>query len=177
VTDTMLCTRIENEVCHVPRPSSHIMAAPRGLRHSRTPWSKWMALKVPILCSPAVFVAALLDRACKSWTPRSVSSCFLTTHPSAQRRCICPPRPPQTAWMRFHIVSPDEAIGTQNKEMTLANGSSCARSCATARTFCRQADVAAMRAQRSGFWRQPTRTPLSVEGGAKCLAPRLAPCR
>ena len=47
--------------------------------------------------------------------------------------------------MRFHIDFEDEAIGTQNKTLNLANGSFVRELC-DSRTFCRQADVAAMRA-------------------------------
>ena len=47
--------------------------------------------------------------------------------------------------MRFHIDFPDPAIGTQDKTLDLANGSFVRELC-DSRTFCRAADVDAMRA-------------------------------
>lgn len=168
VSDTTLCTRIENEAGVSVSTIEHIMAALAGCGIQNA-IVEIDAHEVPIMDgSAAVFVAALLDRGLQDLdAPVRVFRVLKTIevrHGDAFARLD----PADSLEMRFHIDFPDEAIGAQNKSMTLANGSFVRELC-DSRTFCRQADVAAMRAQ--GLALGGTYENAVVVEGAQVLSP------
>ena len=168
VSDTTLCTRIENEAGVSVSTIEHIMAALAGCGIQNA-IVEVDAHEVPIMDgSAAVFVAALLDRGLQELdAPVRVLRVLKTIevrHGDAFARLD----PADSLEMRFHIDFPDAAIGTQNKDMKLANGSFVRELC-DSRTFCRQADVAAMRAQ--GLALGGTYENAVVVEGAQVLSP------
>ncbi len=168
VTDTMLCTRIENEVGATVSTIEHIMAALAGCGIQNAV-VEVDGPEVPILDgSAAVFVAALLDRGLQELDAPVRIFRVLKTIQVRSGDAFARLDPAASLEMRFHIDFPDEAIGTQNKEMTLANGSFVRELC-DSRTFCRQADVAAMRAQ--GLALGGTYENAVVVEGAQVLSP------
>ncbi len=145
VTDARLCTRIENEDGVQVSTIEHIMAALAGCGIQNAV-IELNGPEVPILDgSSAPFVQAILARGLRDLDAPIRALRVLRTVKVQIGDAYARLDPADTLEMRFHIDFADAAIGTQQKELTLANGSFVRELC-DSRTFCRQADVAAMRA-------------------------------
>ena len=145
VSDARLCTKIENESGVSVSTIEHIMAALAGCGIQNA-IIEIDGPEVPILDgSSAKFVAAILDRGVRELDAPVQALRVLKPVEVRVGDGFARLEPAETMEMRFHIDFADEAIGTQNKTLNLANGSFVRELC-DSRTFCRQADVAAMRA-------------------------------
>nr|WP_247744929.1 UDP-3-O-acyl-N-acetylglucosamine deacetylase [Shimia sp. R11_0] len=163
VEQTALCTRIVNEAGVSVSTIEHLMAALAGCGiHNAL--IEIDAPEVPILDgSAAEFVQAFLkagivSQAMPVWAvevlkPVSVQrgEAIAELHPAAEMR------------IDFHIDFVDEAIGQQTKELNLANGSFVRELC-DSRTFCRQADVDAMRANGLALGGSPEENAVVFDG-------------
>jgi UDP-3-O-[3-hydroxymyristoyl] N-acetylglucosamine deacetylase len=145
VSDARLCTKIENESGVSVSTIEHIMAALAGCGIQNA-IIEVDGPEVPILDgSSAKFVAGILDRGVRELDAPVQALRVLKPVEVRVGDGFARFEPAETMEMRFHIDFEDEAIGTQNKTLNLANGSFVRELC-DSRTFCRQADVAAMRA-------------------------------
>ena len=145
VTDARLCTKIENENGVSVSTIEHIMAALAGCGIQNA-IIEIDGPEVPILDgSSAKFVAGILARGVRELDAPVRALRVLKPVEVRVGEAFARFEPAETMEMRFHIDFADEAIGTQNKTLNLANGSFVRELC-DSRTFCRQADVAAMRA-------------------------------
>lgn len=145
VTDARLCTKIENESGVSVSTIEHIMAALAGCGIQNA-IIEIDGPEVPILDgSSAKFVAGILARGVRELDAPVRALRVLKPVEVRVGEAFARFEPAETMEMRFHIDFADEAIGTQNKTLNLANGSFVRELC-DSRTFCRQADVAAMRA-------------------------------
>ncbi len=168
VHQSPLCTLIENAAGVSVSTIEHVMAALAGCGvHNAI--VDIDGPEVPILDGSAVeFVRAILAtglqqlatpvRAIEVLKPVDVrrGDAFARLDPGAGLR------------IEFHIDFADQAIGVQTKTLNMANGSF-VRELSDSRTFCRKADVDAMRAQ--GLALGGTLDNAVVVDGAKVLTP------
>ena len=141
-----LNTRIENALGVSVSTIEHLMAALAGCGvHNAL--VEISGPEVPILDgSAAQFVRGIVAAGVKRLdAPLSVIE-VLAPVEYAQDGALARLEPATAPMMRFSIDFPDAAIGRQSREMTLANGRFVRELC-DSRTFCRQRDVEAMRAQ------------------------------
>ncbi len=168
VTDTRLCTVISNADGVSVATIEHLMAALAGCGIHNV-LVEIDGPEVPILDgSSAPFVAGILRAGVRAQ--------------AAPVRLVEVLRPVEVragdAWARlepadgfeisFHIDFTDAAIGRQERALNMANGAF-VRELSTARTFCRLADVDAMRA--GGLARGGTLENAVVVDGARVLSP------
>ncbi|TCP26290.1 UDP-3-O-[3-hydroxymyristoyl] N-acetylglucosamine deacetylase [Rhodovulum adriaticum] len=167
VAQTPLCTRLENGTVSVATVE-HVMAALAGCGiHNAL--IEIDGPEVPILDgSAAPFVEAFLARGLRRQAApvRVLRICETVevTEGAARARLS----PADSLEIDFEIDFPDAAIGHQQKRLTLANGTFVRELC-DSRTFCRNADVDAMRAQ--GLALGGTLDNAVVVEGAQILTP------
>lgn len=140
-----LCTRIRNTEGASVSTIEHLMAALAGCGiHNAL--VEIDGPEVPILDgSAARFVAGFLKRGLRALEApvRALEIIApVEVQVGAARASL---RPAKMLEIAFHIDFADAAIGVQDKRMTMSNGAF-VRELADSRTFCRQADVDAMRA-------------------------------
>jgi len=163
-----LCTRIRNAAGVEVSTIEHVMAALAGCGiHNAL--IEIDGPEVPILDgSAAPFVDAILGRGIRRLdTPVmaiKVDKTVTVETDSGWARLS----PADTFTMSFHIDFTDAAIGSQDKRLVLSNGTFVRELC-DSRTFCRQADVDAMRA--NGLALGGTLENAVVVDGDKVLSP------
>ena len=168
VRQTPLCTRIENAQGVSVSTIEHVMAAlvgcgvPNALVEIDGP-------EVPILDgSAAAFVRGILARGIVRLNAPVRAIEILqpveVRNGDAWARLV----PGEALTIDFSIKFDDAAIGTQRKVLNMSNGSFVRELC-DSRTFCRQADVDAMRAQ--GLALGGTLENAVVVDGAEVLSP------
>lgn len=168
VNQSPLCTKIENDFGASISTIEHIMAALMGCGvHNAL--IEVNGPEVPILDgSAAIFVRAVLEVGLEvSTQPVQVIEVL---KPVEVRRgeAVARLEPASTLEIDFKIEFEDEAIGSQRKTLRMNNGSFVRELC-DSRTFCRQADVDAMRAQ--GLARGGSLHNAVVVDGASVLSP------
>ncbi len=146
VNQTPLCTRIENAQGVSVSTIEHVMAALAGC-------GVYNALieidgpEVPILDgSAAAFVRGILSRGIVQLNAPVRAIEILQAVEVRNGDAWARLEPSETLTIDFSIEFDDAAIGTQRKVLNMSNGSFVRELC-DSRTFCRQADVDAMRAQ------------------------------
>ncbi|WP_425092507.1 UDP-3-O-acyl-N-acetylglucosamine deacetylase [Tropicimonas sp. S265A] len=145
VERTPLCTRLVNDAGVTVSTVEHIMAALAGCGIQNA-LVELDGPEVPILDgSSAQFVSAFLaagvvEQAEPAQVLRVLRRVEVT---DGEARAVL--QPSDIFEIAFDISFSDEAIGTQSKTMSLANGAFVRELC-DSRTFCRQADVDKMRA-------------------------------
>lgn len=168
VNQTPLCTRLENAQGVQVSTVEHVMAALMGCGvHNALITVD--GPEVPILDgSSAAFVQGILRNGLRRLS-NSVQALRVRT-PIEVRRGDAWARlsPQETLGISFDIAFDDAAIGVQRKTLNMANGSF-VRELASSRTFCRKADVDAMRA--SGLALGGTFDNAVVVDGARVLSP------
>lgn len=145
VETSPLCTRIVNRAGVSVSTIEHVMAALVGCGvHNAL--IEIDGPECPILDgSAAPFVRGILSRGVRELAApvRAIEILLpVSVHTSAGWARLSPG---QGTTMAFHIAFDDAAIGTQEKRLNLANGAFVRELC-DSRTFCRNADVEAMRA-------------------------------
>ncbi|MDE0589212.1 UDP-3-O-acyl-N-acetylglucosamine deacetylase [Halocynthiibacter sp. C4] len=140
-----LCTRIENSEGASVSTIEHIMAALAGCGvHNAL--VDIDGPEVPVLDgSSAQFVAEILDAGFARQDAPIRAIKLLKPVEVREGAAIARLEPAETLFIDFHITFADEAIGQQDKTLSMANGSFVRELC-DSRTFCRQADVDSMRA-------------------------------
>lgn len=145
VKQAQLCTRIENAAGVAVSTIEHIMAALAGCGiHNAL--IEIDGPEVPILDGSAQpFVAGILARGLQML--EEPVRCFevLKTVEVRDGSAFARLEPAETLEIDFRIEFADAAIGRQEKQLSLANGTF-VRELSNCRTFCRQSDVDAMRA-------------------------------
>ncbi|MEZ5751678.1 MAG: UDP-3-O-acyl-N-acetylglucosamine deacetylase [Paracoccaceae bacterium] len=152
LVEANLCTRLTNDAGATVSTIEHLMAALSGcgIHNARI-----------VLDGPEV---PILDGSSRPFVSAFVEAGIVTL--DAPLRAIRVLAPIEVrmgdAWARlepaeqlsiaFEIDFPDAAIGRQQMELTLCNGTF-VRELSDCRTFCRQADVDFMQRQRAGAWR------------------------
>lgn len=168
VTPSRLCTVVENAAGISVSTIEHIMAALAGCGlHNAL--IEINGSEVPILDgSSQPFVAAILGRGMRDLDVPVV--CIEILEPVEVREGVAIARlePAAALEIDFSIDFSDQAIGYQHKRLSMANGSF-VRELSDCRTFCRQADVDAMRA--SGLALGGTYENAVVVDGAQILSP------
>ena len=168
VNRSPLCTKLENAAGLQISTVEHLMAALAGCGiHNAL--VEIDGPEVPILDgSAAPFVDAILGRGIRRLdTPVmaiKVDKTVTVETDSGWARLS----PADTFTMSFHIDFTDAAIGSQDKRLVLSNGTFVRELC-DSRTFCRQADVDAMRA--NGLALGGTLENAVVVDGDKVLSP------
>lgn len=145
VTPSRLCTLIENGAGVSVSTIEHIMAAIAGCGiHNAL--IEIDGPEVPILDgSAAPFVAGILARGLRTLDAPVRGFRILKPVEVREGEAFARLEPSDTLEIDFRIDFDDAAIGRQQKRMTLANGAF-VRELSDSRTFCRQSDVDAMRA-------------------------------
>jgi UDP-3-O-[3-hydroxymyristoyl] N-acetylglucosamine deacetylase len=145
VMPSRLCTMIENASGVSVSTIEHIMAALAGCGiHNAL--IDVDGPEVPILDgSAAPFVAGFLARGIRELDAELRCFEILQTVEVRDGNAVVRLEPAETLEIDFRIDFEDRAIGRQHKSMTLANGAF-VRELSDSRTFCRQSDVDAMRA-------------------------------
>ncbi len=140
-----LCTKIENAAGLQVSTVEHIMAALAGCGvHNAL--VEIDGPEVPILDgSAAPFVRGIMQRGLRVLPAPVRAFEVLKTVTVTDGEASATLAPAQTLRIDFEIDFADAAIGYQKKSLTMNNGSF-ARELCDSRTFCRQADVDAMRA-------------------------------
>ncbi|SFD54371.1 UDP-3-O-acyl-N-acetylglucosamine deacetylase [Roseivivax sediminis] len=141
-----LCTRIRNAAGVEVQTIEHVMAALAGCGvHNAL--VEIDGPEVPILDgSAAPFVRGILSRGLRSLNAPVRALEVLEPVTVQTDNGWARLSPGQGLTMDFHISFADAAIGTQEKALNLSNGTF-VRELSDSRTFCRRADVDAMRAQ------------------------------
>lgn len=140
-----LCTRIENEAGAAISTIEHIMAALAGCGIQNAV-VEVNGPEVPVLDgSSAEFVTAFLMVGRKELSTPIRALRILKTVEVSEGEAVARIEPAETLYIDFHIRFDDAAIGKQDKTLSMANGAFVRELC-DSRTFCRQADVDAMRA-------------------------------
>ena len=168
VETSPLCTQIVNRAGVAVSTVEHVMAALTGCGiHNAL--IEIDGPECPILDgSAAPFVRGIMARGVRrlSAPVRAIEILLpVSVHTAAGWARLSPG---QGTTMSFHIDFADAAIGVQNKTMNLANGSFVRELC-DSRTFCRAADVDAMRA--AGKALGGTYENAVVVDGARVLSP------
>ncbi len=168
VNQSPLCTRLVNVGGVSVSTVEHVMAALIGCGvHNAL--IDVDGPEVPILDGSSVpFVRAILARGLQGQAAPVRAIEVLETVEVRRADAWARLSPADTLRMDFHIDFADAAIGTQDKSLTLANGAF-VRELSDSRTFCRQADVDAMRA--SGLALGGTLENAVVVDGAAVLSP------
>lgn len=168
VEPSQLCTLIRNASGASVSTIEHIMAAVAGCGVQNL-LIEIDGPEVPILDgSSAPFVAGILARGLRRLDAPIRALQILDTVEVRNGPAFARLTPAQSLEMDFHISFPDAAIGTQDKSLNLANGAFVHELC-DSRTFCRQADVDAMRAK--GLALGGTLDNAVVVDGAQVLSP------
>ncbi|WP_372884444.1 UDP-3-O-acyl-N-acetylglucosamine deacetylase [Shimia sp.] len=145
VEQTALCTRIINGAGSSVSTIEHVMAALAGTGvHNAL--IEIDGPEVPILDgSAAPFVRAILEAGLVAQTVPVRALEILKTVTVQRGAASASLAPAPGLSIDFHIDFADEAIGIQDKSLTMANGSFVRELC-DSRTFCRKEDVEAMHA-------------------------------
>ncbi|NCO20906.1 MAG: UDP-3-O-acyl-N-acetylglucosamine deacetylase [Rhodobacterales bacterium] len=168
VVPSQLCTRITNAQGVEVSTIEHVMAAVAGCGVQNL-MIDIDGAEVPILDgSAAPFVAGILARGLRQLDAPIRALQVLDTIEVRNGDAFARLSPAPSLEMAFHISFPDAAIGTQDKVLNLANGTFVHELC-DSRTFCRKADVDAMRAQ--GLALGGTLDNAVVVDGAQVLSP------
>lgn len=145
VVDAKLCTRIANAAGTEVSTIEHVMAALAGTRVQNA-LIEIDGPEVPILDgSSAPFVQAILSRGLRALDAPVRALRVLETVEVRDGDSVARLSPANSLEMDFSIDFTDQAIGHQQKHLTLANGAF-VRELSNSRTFCRQADVDTMHA-------------------------------
>jgi UDP-3-O-[3-hydroxymyristoyl] N-acetylglucosamine deacetylase len=146
VTPSRLCTVIENDMGVSVSTIEHVMAALSGCGiHNAL--IEIDGPEVPILDGSAVpFVQGFLARGLIAQSAPVRAVRVLKTVEVREGDAVARLEPADMLEIDFRIDFTDAAIGTQTRTMSLANGAF-VRELSDSRTFCRQADVDAMRAR------------------------------
>ncbi len=146
VSDAQLCTRLANEDGVTVSTVEHLMAALAGCGvHNAL--IEIDGPEVPLLDgSSAEFVSAILGRGLTVMDApvRAIEVLKPVTVLKGDAEATL--RPAAGLMIDFHIDFSDAAIGQQDKTLSMANGTFVHELC-DSRTFCRKADIDAMRAQ------------------------------
>ncbi len=145
VQQTALCTRIINTSGATVSTIEHVMAALAGTGvHNAL--IEIDGPEVPILDgSSAPFVRAILETGLMAQAVPVRALEILKPVTVRRGKASATLAPAQGLSIDFHIDFDDEAIGVQDKSLTMANGSFVRELC-DSRTFCRKDDVDAMHA-------------------------------
>ena len=168
VTPSRLCTVLENQAGVSVSTVEHIMAALSGCGvHNAL--IEINGLEVPILDgSSQPFVAAILGRGLRDLEDEVRCIQILKPVEVREGEAFARLEPASALEIDFSIDFTDAAIGHQHKRLSMANGSF-VRELSDCRTFCRQADVDAMRA--SGLALGGTYDNAVVVEGERILSP------
>ncbi|HEY9037827.1 MAG TPA: UDP-3-O-acyl-N-acetylglucosamine deacetylase [Roseovarius sp.] len=168
VNQTPLCTRLENASGAQISTVEHIMAALMGCGiHNALVTVD--GPEVPILDgSSALFVRGILQAGLRKQEAPVRALRVLREVEVRRGDAWARLTPHHTLAIEFDIAFDDAAIGVQKKTMNMANGSF-VRELASSRTFCRKADVDAMRA--SGLALGGSLDNAVVVDGAEVLSP------
>lgn len=168
VCQSPLCTRLENADGVSVATVEHLMAALAGCGvHNAV--IEIDGPEVPILDgSAARFVRGIMARGLRA--QGAPIEAIQVIAPVEVRRGAARARldPAEVMQIEFHIDFEDAAIGTQSKRLNMANGTFVRELC-DSRTFCRRADVEAMRA--AGLALGGTLDNAVVVEGAEILTP------
>ena len=146
VERTPLCTKIVNGAGASLSTVEHVMAALAGCGVTNA-LVEVDGPEVPILDgSSAPFVRGILARGLQRQAAPVRAYEVLKTVEVRNGEAWARLEPGKALEISFHIDFPDAAIGVQDKLLTMSNGTFVRELC-DARTFCRQSDVDAMRAQ------------------------------
>ncbi|WP_108483454.1 UDP-3-O-acyl-N-acetylglucosamine deacetylase [Oceaniglobus ichthyenteri] len=168
VEPSQLCTRIRNASGATVSTIEHIMAAVAGCGIQNL-LIELDGPEVPILDgSSAPFVAGILAKGLRRLDAPIRALQILETVEVRNGDAFARLSPAKSLEMDFHISFPDAAIGTQDKSLNMANGTFVHELC-DSRTFCRQSDVEAMRA--NGLALGGTLENAVVVDGAEVLSP------
>ena len=168
VSPARLCTRIENDQGVGVSTVEHIMAALAGCGvHNAL--IEIDGPEVPILDgSAAQYVQAILTRGLRVLDMPVRAIKIETPVEVRDGEAWARLEPADSLWIDFRIDFDDAAIGQQRRVMNLANGTFVRELC-DSRTFCRKADVDAMRA--AGLARGGTLDNAVVVDGDDVLSP------
>lgn len=168
VTPSRLCTVLENQAGVSVSTVEHIMAALSGCGvHNAL--IEINGPEVPILDgSSQPFVAAILGRGLRDLEDEVRCIQILKPVEVHEGQAFARLEPAGALEIDFSIDFADAAIGHQHKRLSMANGSF-VRELSDCRTFCRQADVDAMRA--SGLALGGTYDNAVVVEGERILSP------
>jgi UDP-3-O-[3-hydroxymyristoyl] N-acetylglucosamine deacetylase len=168
VDRTPLCTKLRNEAGVSVSTVEHLMAALAGVGIHNA-MIEIDGPEVPILDgSAAEFVGGFLKAGVQTLNaPQRVIRILkpVEVHEGDRKARLEPNAIPD---MEFHIDFDDDAIGTQSRAMSLANGAFVRELC-DSRTFCRLADVDAMRS--AGLALGGTYSNAGVVDGDEVLSP------
>ncbi|WP_372602793.1 UDP-3-O-acyl-N-acetylglucosamine deacetylase [Actibacterium sp.] len=146
VEQSMLCTLLVNGDGVSVSTVEHIMAALVGCGIQNA-LIEIDGPEVPILDgSAAQFVEAFVARGLQYLDAPNRAIRILRPVEVRRGEAVARLEPAETLEIDFHIDFADAAIGRQDKTLNMANGAFVRELC-DSRTFCRQADVDAMRAQ------------------------------
>ncbi|MHC0054094.1 UDP-3-O-acyl-N-acetylglucosamine deacetylase [Actibacterium sp. D379-3] len=145
VLPSKLCTRLANEDGVSVSTVEHVMAALAGCGIQNA-LIEIDGPEVPILDgSSAPFVAGFMARGLQPLEAPNRAIRILRPVEVMNGAARARLEPAETLEIDFHIEFADAAIGRQDKALNMANGAFVRELC-DSRTFCRQADVDAMRA-------------------------------
>jgi UDP-3-O-[3-hydroxymyristoyl] N-acetylglucosamine deacetylase len=146
VTESRLCTIVANDAGTSVSTIEHVMAALSGCGvHNAL--IEIDGPEVPILDGSAVpFVTGFLGKGIVAQTVPVRAIRILKTVEVREGDAVARLSPADMLEIDFHIDFADAAIGKQDKHLSLANGAF-VRELSDSRTFCRKADVDAMRAR------------------------------
>ncbi|MGB8622682.1 MAG: UDP-3-O-acyl-N-acetylglucosamine deacetylase [Paracoccaceae bacterium] len=145
VVPSRLCTKIVNRAGVSVSTVEHVMAALAGCGIQNA-LIEIDGPEVPILDgSSAAFVAGFMGRGLQQLDASSRALRILETVEVSDGFASARLDPADTLEIDFHIEFKDRAIGRQEKTLNMANGTFVRELC-DSRTFCRQRDVEAMRA-------------------------------
>jgi len=168
VSPTRLCTRLVNRAGVAVSTVEHVMAALAGCGiHNAL--IEIDAAEVPILDgSAAPFVEGILKRGIRRLSAPARAVRILEPVEVREGDARARIEPSDVFEIEFQIDFEDAAIGVQHKTLDLANGAFVRELC-DSRTFCRQADVAKMKA--NGLARGGSLANAIVVDGAHVLNP------
>lgn len=165
VPPSQLCTKLSNEAGTEVSTVEHVMAALSGCGIHNA-MIRIDGPEVPILDgSAAPFVRGILARGVQDQGAPIHAIEVLSPVTVRAGDAVATLRPSAGLKMRFSIDFADSAIGHQMREMDLANGRFVRELC-DSRTFCRQSDVDAMRANGLALGGVPGENAVVVDGDA-----------
>jgi len=168
VTCSRLCTRIGNGHGVEVSTIEHVMAALAGCGIQNA-LIEIDGPEVPILDgSAAEFVAGILNRGVQALNSPVRVIEILQEVEVREGEAVARLSPADAFEIEFEIAFADAAIGRQSKRLNMANGAFVKELC-DSRTFCRQSDVEAMRAE--GLARGGSLSNAIVVDGAQVLTP------
>ncbi|MBI1170644.1 UDP-3-O-acyl-N-acetylglucosamine deacetylase [bacterium] len=146
VVPSKLCTLVANDDGASVSTIEHIMAALAGLAITNA-LIEIDGPEVPILDgSAAPFVAAILARGVQAQQAPARAIRVLKSIEVRDGDAVARLDPAEMLEIDFHIDFAEAAIGQQSRRLNMSNGAFVRELC-DSRTFCRQADVEAMRAR------------------------------